>query len=174
MQIRLDDKVMDWNNLKFDIKLMWQERIGGEFLRRDLFKLAWFKRYQTHDIKRLESILSQACEQYEGLPKEEQQWVKELQDFYDDLRSFNWDKYNLLMSNEPRRLKYERETGIRWAERIRRLIAGYIDPYKGINPELDRLDDPLEYLLSVAETEYIQGPLGIWRPKGMVEGDNND
>ena len=88
MEIKLNNKVMNWDEVRFDITLMAYERIFSEFLRRDIFKLGWFQGYQKGDLQRLEAILHQADQQYESLPGEEQQWIDELQEFYTDFNSF--------------------------------------------------------------------------------------
>lgn len=92
----------------------------------------------------------------------------ENQDFYEDFKSFDWEEYDSLKDDAPRRLRYEIEIGIRWAKKLKGLIIGYTSPYTP-NPELEFLNDPLQYLLFQAETEYVKRPLGIWRPKEFIE-----
>ena len=142
---------------------MASERIFSQFLGSGLSGLAWFRAYQTQDIKMLEEIIRQGEEQYQNIPEEEQRWLDKLKAFNDDFKSFDWTEYNSLRNNREQELKYEMETGIRWARQIKDIIDGYWQFYDAKSLENLACYDPLVQLLSNAGTRYEKAETGIYR-----------
>jgi len=172
MEIKLNNKVMNWDEVRFDITLMAYERIFSEFLRRDIFKLGWFQGYQKGDLQRLEAILHQADQQYESLPGEEQQWIDELQEFYTDFNSFDWDYYKSIRDNEPARLEYELETSVRWAKKIKNIVVNSNTPSETGLANI--FNHPLQHLLTRAGLKSTVSSRGVVRMKETIQEDGND
>src|SRR3989338_456060 len=149
MDILLDGKRLGLKEVLHDINLMAQERVISQFLRDD--RLAWFVHYHPTDVQRLETILSQARAQYPILPDNERQFVDTLGEFYQDFRSFDWERYQRLLQEQDtaNRLGYEAETALRWGKRLRSLLGTI---------------EPLELLLQATVTKYKKSPYGIGRP----------
>lgn len=153
MRVILDGREMGLDRLQHDINLMAQERVLSQIIGNHI---AWFSHYQPVDVRRLESILGQAHDQYDSLPDDEKKWLDNLKDFYDDFRAFDWEKYRSLPPQEKN--KYQLETAFSWAEKLQPLVV--------INEEFD---DPAYFLQLVLTIEYEKGPNGIMRPKFFTD-----
>ena len=145
---------------------MSRERILSQFLKKNGSNLCWFHSYQPNDIKLLESAIAQLHEQEEDLISEEKEWRENLEDFYQDFSSFDWGLYNSL--SLPEKDEFEEETAYRWARKLRKLTISYESNYE-VNPSFEDFNDPLKYLLAIAETKYEMSKFGIRRPKGVFK-----
>ena len=166
MKINFDNRELSWNDLKLEVILMSRERILSQFLKKNGSNLCWFHSYQKNDIKFLESTIAQIDEQEEDLVSEEKEWRDNLEDFYQDFSSFDWELYNSLTRQEKDKL--EEETALRWARKLRKLTLSYQSNCI-VDPNVRDFNDPVKYISAMAETEYEISKFGIRRPKGLFK-----
>ncbi len=166
MKIKYDNRELNWNELKLEVILMSRERILSQFLKKNKSNLCWFHSYQKKDIDFLESTIDQIYMQEEELTSEEKEWSENLEKFYQDFSSFDWELYNSLNHHEKN--EFEKETAFRWAKKLRKLTLSYQSNYI-VNPNFKNFNDPLEYILTISKTEYETSKFGVRRPKGIFK-----
>lgn len=156
MRVALDDREIELGGLQHEIQLMSQERILSQLRSNNI---GWFRHYQPIDLRRLESILAQIGNQRHSLSEEERRWAENLQNFYNDFKSFDWEKHRSLPPEEKK--KYELEIAFRWAEKLRPLVS-----------ISDKFDDPPYFLQLTLSIEYKRDPNGIMRPVILTDTTN--